>query len=226
MKKGSEAVLCEGLVENLVSVGRLCDDEHTLVFDKYGCAVFKSEISVTGNRVHAQDRDLTTGLYPIHLTTECVSKDSSTEEKANGAPVSHFLGNLLRSKIYLKNVSHLREVFAPISMWANKICTERMNETFSEEEKGLDTRETFFKGYLARFYIREGMSDMERWHNKLGHVGTKIVRTCDIPNLKIPSTPFRCESCIRGKMHSGNHSSKSTGRKTDLKPGEYIITDL
>ena len=27
-------------------------------------------------------------------------------------------------------------------------------------------------------------------------------------------------------MHSGYHSSKSTGRKTDLKPGEYIITDL
>ena len=27
-------------------------------------------------------------------------------------------------------------------------------------------------------------------------------------------------------MHSGEHSSKSTGRVTDLKPGEYIITDL
>jgi hypothetical protein len=27
-------------------------------------------------------------------------------------------------------------------------------------------------------------------------------------------------------MHSGNHSTKSTGRQTDLKPGEYIITDL
>ena len=27
-------------------------------------------------------------------------------------------------------------------------------------------------------------------------------------------------------MHTGNHSSKSTGKKTDLEPGEYIITDL
>ena len=27
-------------------------------------------------------------------------------------------------------------------------------------------------------------------------------------------------------MHSGELSTKSTGRKTDLKPGEYIITDL
>ena len=27
-------------------------------------------------------------------------------------------------------------------------------------------------------------------------------------------------------MHTGNHSAKSTGKKTDLEPGEYIITDL
>jgi len=27
-------------------------------------------------------------------------------------------------------------------------------------------------------------------------------------------------------MHSGNHALKSGKRETDLKPGEYIITDL
>ncbi len=70
------------------------------------------------------------------------------------------------------------------------------------------------------------MTDIERWHNKLGHVGTKIIRQCKIEGLKIPNTPHRCEHCIRGKMHTGDHSTKSTGRVSDLKPGEYIITDL
>ena len=78
---------------------------------------------------------------------------------------------------------------------------------------------------LARIYLNEGVGEIERWHNKLGHVGTKILKNC-LPGVKVPSTPFRCESCIKGKMHTGNHSSKSTGRQTDLKPGEYIITDL
>ena len=27
-------------------------------------------------------------------------------------------------------------------------------------------------------------------------------------------------------MHIGEHSTKSTGKISDLKPGEYIITDL
>ena len=80
--------------------------------------------------------------------------------------------------------------------------------------------------YLARFYVKEGMSEYERWHNKLGHVGSKIIQGCHIPNLKIPSRPFRCEHCIRGKMHAGEHSTKSVHRERDFKPGEYIITDL
>ena len=52
------------------------------------------------------------------------------------------------------------------------------------------------------------MSDYERWHNKLGHVGSKIIRLCNINNLKIPTQPFRCEYCIRGKIHSEEHSTK------------------
>ena len=123
-------------------------------------------------------------------------------------------------------MEHLRQALAPICMWASNICTERANKIYNEEERVLDTRDIQYTGMLARFYVKEGMSDMERWHNKLGHVGTKIIKSCEIPGLKIPTSPFRCESCIRGKMHSGYHSSKSTGRVTDLKPGEYIITDL
>jgi len=52
------------------------------------------------------------------------------------------------------------------------------------------------------------------------------VKLCNIPNLKIPVNPFRCTHCIHGKMHTGNHSTTSLNRETDLRPGEYLLTDL
>ena len=110
-------------------------------------------------------------------------------------------------------------------MWAHKTCLEKYN---IEQDTEIDDRILDFEsiGLLAKIYLKEGVGEIERWHNKLGHVGMKILRACNIPNLKVPNTPFRCESCIKGKMHTGNHSSRSTGKKTDLQPGEYIITDL
>ena len=60
-------VFCESLVENLISVGKLCDSNSTVVFDKYCYAVYKGEVSATGDKVHEQRRDSRTGLYPINL---------------------------------------------------------------------------------------------------------------------------------------------------------------
>ena len=39
LEEGSRAVYGETLVENLVSVGKLCDLDQTVVFDQYGCVV-------------------------------------------------------------------------------------------------------------------------------------------------------------------------------------------
>ena len=224
IEKDSEAVFCEKLVENLVSVGKICDQEHTIVFDKHGYVIFKGEVSARGIDIHAQDRDLLTGLYPMDLTTKSDSRGCRADSKSSGAT----LGTLLKTKTHFCDLNEVREIFSPISLWAKNICIEKQNRLYTKEEKELDmpVPNGKFNGALARFYVKEGMTDIERWHNKLGHVGTKILKICNINGLKIPNTPFRCEHCIRGKMHSGNHSSKSTGRKTDLKAGEYIITDL
>ena len=104
----------------------------------------------------------------------------------------------------------MRTAFSPIMYWAQNVCAEK-NKCTNAHADTHDPLVPEFIGALARFYVRDGMSDMERWHNKLGHLGSKIVRSCNIPGSKIPVTPFRCESCIKGKMHSGEHSSNPRG---------------
>jgi hypothetical protein len=210
-------VYCNSLVENLLSVGKLCDIDQTVVFDQHGYVIFKGNVSATGVEVHAQNRDPLTGLYPIHL-------------KIDGTDISSAGNSLDTSKdrqIYFSSVGELRENFSHISSWARNVCRHKNEREYTDDERRVDsTNNNNVICNLARFYVKEGTTDMERWHSKLGHVGTKIIKECKIPNLKIPNTPFRCEHCIRGKMHTGNHSTKTTGRTTDLKPGEYIITDL
>ena len=154
------------------------------MFDKHGYVIFKGNVDVKGLEIHAQDRDTRTGLYPINLT----------------------IGNTTSRTQAFRDVEELREQFANISLWASDACRGREN-SYTEEEQQVDRlsnskRQEFYSCNLARFYIKEGTSDIERWHNKLGHVGTKIIQKCSIDGLKIPKTPFRCIHCIRGKMHA------------------------
>lgn len=230
LKKGTQAVFCETLLENLISVGRLCEHGHCVVFDQLGYAIFKDNISVTGHRVHAQSRDPQTGLYPVNLTTGGTKRDCRADEVPTRGGT---LGTLFEidTQTYFTNITELRHALSHLSVWAEGVCKKKHNkESLSIEIDNVRNKKELAALYaiamLARFYVKEGTTDIERWHNKLGHVGTKILAKCKIEGLKIPKTPFRCEHCIRGKMHSGDHSTKSTGKKTDLKPGEYIITDL
>ena len=178
VEKGGQAVYSKELVENLVSVGKLCDEGKAVVFDKGSVRVFEGEIKVEGEKMLEEKREIRTGLYPIRVSVS--GTGAKREEKG----------------------------------WMTK------------GDSSSDQRKVIYKGYLARFYVKEGMTDYERWHNKLGHVGAKQVKLCNIPNLKIPVNPFRCTHCIHGKMHTGNHSTTSLNRETDLRPGEYILTDL
>src|SRR6185437_1942813 len=61
-------------------------------------------------------------------------------------------------------------------------------------------------------FLKEGMAELERWHNKLGHQNMNIFRKCNIDKLK------NTEYCLNAKMHSGEHSTKSNEHKTDLQP--------
>ena len=119
VEKGSSAVFSAGLVENLVSVGKLCDEGKAIVFDRESVKVYKGEVSVKGEKVLEEKREVSTGLYPVNVST-------------NGV--------------------------------ANK-------EWEWSESSSKDTRKVEFKGFLARFYVKEGIGEYERWHNKLGHIG-------------------------------------------------------
>src|SRR6185437_13514852 len=56
-------------------------------------------------------------------------------------------------------------------------------------------------GKLARFYVPSSISNFQRWHEKLGHPGRKILRKCHIPGLIIPKNIPPCDACTKGKMH-------------------------
>ena len=77
---------------------------------------------------------------------------------------------------------------------------------------------------IAKFYLDPNSTEYQRWHDKLGHVGGKVLARCGVDGLKIPKNPYRCEFCIKGKMHRLGHS-KNTHPKTYI-PGECIHTDL
>ena len=70
---------------------------------------------------------------------------------------------------------------------------------------------------------KEGLSDLERYHAKLGDVGVKAMKRA-FPTLKIPEK-FRCEHCIDGKIHKFGHSKCASGDRTQYAPGECIHSD-
>jgi len=232
------AVHCAELIANLISVGKMCENNHTVVFDDVGCAIFAGPITVEGRLVSAQDRDPRTGLYPVNLTTTSIPEGcradgistgkclgSSDESFGSSAHFSAQLGPNGENSIFFTSIAELQEQLHILREWAcdsirEGECEYKHTDVDTLSLKGIHT------AFLARFYIREDMSAIERWHNKLGHVGTKILSRLNIDKLKMPKGVYRCEACIKGKMHSGMHASRSTGKVTEFKPGEYIVTDL
>jgi transposase InsO family protein len=79
------------------------------------------------------------------------------------------------------------------------------------------------QAFLAKTYIKEGLSDIDRYHAKLGDVGVKAMRKA-LPDLKIPDK-YRCVCCIEGKIHKRNHGKCAEGERTEYEPGECIHAD-
>ena len=90
MQKGT---FYKTLTENLVSVGKLCEDGYTVVFDQNGYMIFQGKIEVKGDGVTGQDRDPLTGLYPITLTTVPPYEDSSSSGSNTGCDQGTSLGD-------------------------------------------------------------------------------------------------------------------------------------
>src|SRR6185437_3377278 len=51
------AIFCDKVVENLISVGNMCDTQHTIVFTHTHSLIYTGEIKIEGVCVHKQKRD-------------------------------------------------------------------------------------------------------------------------------------------------------------------------
>jgi hypothetical protein len=79
------------------------------------------------------------------------------------------------------------------------------------------------RAMLARAYQREGISNAELWHTKLGHISGAKMKRLKIPGLSVPAK-FRCNACIHGKFHRNAHPRALEGA-ANYDPGECIHTD-
>src|SRR4051812_33466529 len=75
------------------------------------------------------------------------------------------------NKILFTSLKELREKQKHLVLWAQNVCNTKERE-YTKEQIQLDLLHDEKKIFtnLARFYLKEGTSDFERWHNKLGHV--------------------------------------------------------
>ena len=95
----------------------------------------------------------------------------------------------------------IADVFIPPTSTSLLLSQERKSEKFvfaTMPECILDG-ENIPIALLAKTYIKEGLSDVERLHAKCGDVGIKYLKRA-FPALKIPKQ-YRCEFCIEGKIH-------------------------
>ena len=171
--------------------------------------IFKNRgIRVTGREVHYESRD-SQGLYPLTLTptvpTEHLLNTSPKEVRVHLASALSTAKQVVRNARVEKPVKQITPV--------EKLPPSVPEETLSN---------------LARVYPREDMSVLEKWHNRCGHASVKALKKMGIPELqgkKIPDK-YRCEGCIKGKIHRMAHKEMHDQPKTTYKPGQCIATDL
>jgi len=77
--------------------------------------------------------------------------------------------------------------------------------------------------FLAKTYKKDGLSDLDLWHGKLGDVGIKHIKKI-VPSLVVPKS-YRCEFCIQGKIHKFGHSKCKEGERTKYEPGVCLHSD-
>ena len=76
---------------------------------------------------------------------------------------------------------------------------------------------------LAKAYPKEGLSELDRYHAKLGDVGVKAMRRA-LPHLKVPDK-YRCPCCVEGKIHKFEHRKCAEGERIEYEPGVCIDSD-
>src|ERR1700760_85997 len=94
-------------------------------------------------------------------------------------------------------IEDVRKHFGQLSEWARSKIDEgrgaKPGPRLHIKFKNFEERKT--QGLLARFYVPSSVSNFERWHQKLGHPGRKVLMRCRIPGLVIPKVLPRCDAC-------------------------------
>ena len=199
-------IFAPNLRDNLVSVGRMCEGGHTVVFNACGSKVFVNKgLVIKGKEVHSEMRDKRTGLYPLSLyPPDRLALTAQTEDLI----AMEDLQEIARAILERNRTRDLRPMTPAV-----KLPALADDETLAN---------------LSRVFVRTDLEEAQRWHEKCGHVSMKYLKRFTIPTLlgkKLPMT-FRCESCIKGKIHRQPHKELHLEGKPTYAPGEYIITDL
>ena len=193
----NNVVFAKQCAQKLASVGEICDAGMVCVFDKNGLSIFgEKDIKIEGKIFTRDERDKKTRLFPLSLFRKINEKNY-----ANSIILSPSLASDYEKKAQIEN---------------EKIQIEKMPELVVDCE-------SLPVALLSKTYVKDGLSQVERYHAKCGDVGIKYLKRA-FPSLSIPKN-FRCEFCIEGKIHKFGHGPCKPGRRTEYQPGVCIHTD-
>jgi hypothetical protein len=198
----------EGLTENLASVGRITDCNLTVIFTKSGSFIYK-DCRVLGDVLHAEPRDMKTGLYPLTLSLES-SK-----------------GNATAYSIIIRE-SWVAVAGAILAKSRRAKTTKRRSARLLRDQRDLlpELADIGVLAELGRSHPNPDLKEVEIWHARCGHIGFKdLKRICDSVGVKI-SEKFKCKDCVGGKIHRQPHKFLHGMSKPEYKPGEFLFTDL
>ena len=191
--------------QRLASVGLMCDAGLVFVFTNNCLTTYKeSEVQVQGKYFTCDARDKKTGLYPLSLYRK--KQDKGQNARTTLCPLPAHVYNSAMSLSVSQKKEKKSEKF-----------------TFASMPEAILDGECMPIALLAKTYIKEGLSDVDRLHAKCGDVGIKYLKRA-FPSLKIPKK-YRCEFCIEGKIHKFGHAACKPGERTEYLPGVCIHSD-
>ena len=193
-------VFAKQCARKLASVGELCDAGMVCVFDRHGLTTFQEKnVKIEGKYFTKDERDTKTELYPISLFRKVDEKNANP---------------------------NIKSVFASFVSPSQKISKDekrKEEKIISQLPAIIEDGEHLPVALLAKTYIKEGLSTVDRYHAKCGDVGVKYLKRA-FPSLSIPKL-FRCEFCIEGKIHKFGHGPCKPGRRSEYPPGVCIHSD-
>jgi hypothetical protein len=206
--RNNQGVFSNELTHNLGSVRRICENNMWILFSNEGYHILEPNEAMLQNAqiLHSQARDKKTGLYPLTMLVKKTKPQRESESSHEKEPV--FVTQLNARQGYSEN--------------SNQQQNQRLGtQTHTGGRPGKP-------GYVARVYTDKDLSDFQKWHRRLGHFGGKKIKKCNIPGLRVPRSPQKCESCVLGKIHKLGNTGKPESERVNptYSPGEYIITDL